>query len=81
MNDPGSNPKLPRSTIPMRRMIPFLSVVVICTLVYSSTQSQDQESPIIRTRVDVVNVLCTIQDRRGNYVRDLGRQDFEVIED
>ena len=81
MNDPGSNPKLPRSTIPMRRMIPFLSVVVICTLVYSSTQSQDQESPIIRTRVDVVNVLCTIQDRRGNYVRDLRRQDFEVIEE
>jgi len=81
MNDPGSKPKPPRSTIPMRKMIPFLSVVVICTLVYSSTQSQDQESPIIRTRVDVVNVLCTIQDRRGNYVRDLRRQDFEVIED
>jgi Ca-activated chloride channel family protein len=65
----------------MRKLIPFLSVVVACGILYSSTQNQDQESSVIRARVDVVNVLCTVQDRRGNYVIDLRRQDFEVIED
>ena len=63
------------------RFIPFLSVFVACGILYSSTEMQDQEAPIIRARVDVVNVFSSVQDRRGNYIRDLERQDFEVLED
>ena len=65
----------------MRKLLPFLSVVVTCGVLYSSTQLEDQESPVIRAQVDVVNVFCNVQDRRGNYIRDLKRQDFEIIED
>ncbi|MFQ5741577.1 MAG: VWA domain-containing protein [Acidobacteriota bacterium] len=37
--------------------------------------------PVIRAHVDVVNVLATVRDRRGNYVKDLTINDFEVYED
>ena len=65
----------------MRKWVPFLWVFAVSGILYSSTQDQDQESPVIRARVEVVNVYCNVQDRRGVYVRDLTRQDFEVIED
>jgi VWFA-related protein len=31
--------------------------------------------------VDVVNVLCTVRDKRGALVTDLGKEDFEIRED
>jgi VWFA-related protein len=31
--------------------------------------------------VDVVNVLCTVHDKRGALVTDLGKEDFEIRED
>ena len=40
-----------------------------------------QDRPSIRTNVDVVDVLCTVQDRRQRYVSNLTRNDFEVYED
>ena len=40
-----------------------------------------QDSPSIRTSVDVVDVLCTVQDRRSRYIGNLTRDDFEIYED
>ena len=40
-----------------------------------------QDRPSIRTNVDVVDVLCTVQDRRQRYINNLTRDDFEVYED
>ncbi len=40
-----------------------------------------QDSPSIRTSVDVVDVLCTVQDRRSRYISNLTRDDFEIYED
>jgi len=36
--------------------------------------------PAIKVDVDVVNVLCTVYDRRGALVQDLAKDDFEVFE-
>lgn len=36
--------------------------------------------PAIKVDVDVVNVLCTVYDKRGALVQDLGKDDFEVLE-
>jgi len=44
-------------------------------------QDWEEETPVIRASVDVVNVLCTVRDRRGNYLTDLKQQDFELLED
>ncbi|MDA2934753.1 VWA domain-containing protein [Acidobacteria bacterium AH-259-D05] len=65
----------------MRKSILFLFVILVFGVGYSWTQSRDQEAPVIRTTVDVVNVFCTVRDRRGNYIMDLKREDFEILED
>jgi Ca-activated chloride channel family protein len=35
----------------------------------------------IAVDVELVNLLCTVRDRRGAYVNDLAKSDFEVLED
>ena len=40
-----------------------------------------QDEPSIRTSVDVVDVLCTVQDRRRRYIGNMTRDDFEIYED
>lgn len=37
--------------------------------------------PVIRARVDVVNILATVRDKRGRYIKNLSKDDFEVLED
>ncbi|HXK60383.1 MAG TPA: VWA domain-containing protein [Acidobacteriota bacterium] len=41
------------------------------------------QRPVIRTSVDVVNVLCTVRENKGKgrYVEGLTKEDFEVFED
>jgi len=41
--------------------------------------AKDSE-PAIKVDVDVVNVLCTVYDKRGALVQDLAKDDFEVLE-
>lgn len=43
--------------------------------------AQLDEAAPIRVDVDLVNVLCTVYDKRGALVRDLSREDFEIRED
>jgi len=35
----------------------------------------------LRVEVNVVNIYCTVKDKRGALVTDLGKTDFEVLED
>jgi VWFA-related protein len=42
-------------------------------------QAPDEPSPI-RVDVNVVNVLCTVSDKRGALITDLHREDFEIRE-
>jgi VWFA-related protein len=43
-------------------------------------QTADEPRPI-HVDVDVVNVLCTVSDKRGALVTDLDKEDFEIRED
>ena len=54
----------------------------IClVLAASSSAFAAQESePAIKVDVDVVNVLCTVYNKQGVLVPDLGKGDFEVLE-
>lgn len=40
-----------------------------------------EQLPVIRDVVDLVNVLCTVKDRKGRLISNLEKQDFEVWED
>ena len=41
----------------------------------------DESLPTIRRRVDEVNVVFTVTDKHGRYVKDLKKEDFRVIDD
>jgi len=41
----------------------------------------DESLPTIRRRVDEVNVVFTVTDKHGRYVKDLKKDDFRVIDD
>ena len=53
--------------------------IALLTLTAGSTPAQDPEAPI-KVDVSVVNVLCTVHDKRGKLVKDLRREDFQVFE-
>jgi VWFA-related protein len=38
------------------------------------------EQPTFKAEVKVVNVLATVRDKRGAFIRDLGKDDFSVLE-
>ena len=43
--------------------------------------SPDETLTVIRKRVDEVNVVFTVTDKRGHFVKDLTQNDFRVIDD
>lgn len=45
-----------------------------------AVRGQDSD-PAIKVDVDVVNVLCTVYDKRGALVKDLKKEDFEIREE
>src|ERR1700744_2256138 len=63
----------------------FLKALLSLALVSAWTvptfaQSAAEPSPI-RVDVDLVNVLCTVSDKHGALVTNLGKDDFEIRED
>jgi VWFA-related protein len=44
-------------------------------------QQPQQQGPTFRVRVDYVEVDIVVTDRQGNLVRDLKKEDFQVLED
>src|SRR6266446_5648449 len=42
---------------------------------------QTPQAPTFRVRVDYVEVDVVVTDRQGNLVRDLKKEDFQVLED
>ena len=68
-----------------RNLILALTFAVIFAPLLRSQQQppRKDQQPVIRARVDVVNVLCTVREDggKGKYVEDLKKDDFEVYED
>ena len=46
----------------------------------STLNEGPEATPPIKVDVDVVNVLCTVYDKHGVLVRDLPKEDFQVLE-
>jgi VWFA-related protein len=56
--------------------------VALClaALLTSGTRAQDSE-PSFSSDVQVVNVLATVRDKKAQFIRDLSRDDFNLLED
>src|SRR5918996_783497 len=42
---------------------------------------QRSPTPRFRSSVDVVSVAAVVRDRKGRFVKDLAKKDFEIVED
>jgi VWFA-related protein len=47
----------------------------------STQKAPGDQLPTIRVDVDVVNVLCTVKDRKGKLITTLEKNDFEIAEE
>jgi VWFA-related protein len=47
----------------------------------SSSEAPDDSVPVIRKQVDEVNVVFTVTDKRDRFVKDLTKNDFQVVDD
>ncbi len=61
------------------KVILSLASVSLCTCLLLAQAAAQEDSPI-RVDVDVVNVLCTVKDKRGALITSLRKQDFEIRE-
>ncbi len=61
------------------KVIPSLVWLALSATVFAQTTAQTADEPI-HVDVDVVNVLCTVSDKRGALVTDLRKEDFEIRE-
>ena len=66
-------------------MKPAQSIVLLIALRHSLgaqiVLNPPKDASVITVDVDLVNVLCAVRDKRGAYVKDLKKEDFEIHED
>src|ERR1041385_3912239 len=56
-------------------------VVVAAVMLGGVVASAQPQQPTFRVQVDYVEVDAVVTDRNGNVVRDLKKEDFQVLED
>jgi VWFA-related protein len=74
-----------RNTVHFSPVHRALAALAACAaLAFAQTRTPGEQPPasgVIRVDVELVNLLCTVQDRSGAYVTDLSQDDFTVLED
>jgi len=67
------------------RILALLSALAIYCLAFAPQQiaqeQGEQRDSTLRIRTDLVQIDVAVKDQKGNFVRDLKREDFEVLED
>ena len=61
--------------------IRFPVFFVLLRLGFPVWAQEPEQKPRFRARVDVVNVVCTVRDRKDRYVSHLTKEQFEIFED
>ena len=72
----NSNRRYPRKM----RILAFI-LTSIFLAVPSGRAQNEQDIPILRAHVEVVNILATVRDKRDRYIPDMTREDFVILED
>jgi VWFA-related protein len=64
-----------------KRWLAFLSIALVSALGVAGQGDQTQEPPLIRVRVNVVEVRVVVRDEHGKPVPNLTREDFQLFDD
>src|ERR1051326_7317119 len=64
----------------MRGSAPQRYALVAALLPVLLQRATAQEQPTFRAEIKVVNVLATVRNKQGAFVRDLGKDDFSLLE-
>ena len=59
---------------------PLLAFLAALVAVAPPRVAAQEEQPTFKAEVKVVNVLATVRDKRGAFIRDLGKDEFSVLE-
>lgn len=54
---------------------------LLAPVFWAPARAQEQPPPVIRAEVNLVNVIFTVTDKRGNQIHGLKKEGFEVYED
>ncbi len=63
----------------MKRLLGLALLTALLTVQSPRVAAQD-EQPTFKAEVKVVSVLATVRNKRGAFVRDLGKDDFSLLE-
>jgi VWFA-related protein len=59
---------------------PWLALLTTLLAVHSPRVMAQDEQPTFKAEVKVVNALATVRNKKGAFIRDLGKDDFSVLE-
>lgn len=76
-------PRLPRLARPVRpaALLLLLAAATGAIVAAQAPASSGAQQPTFKTTVEYVEVDAIVSDRQGNFVRDLKKEDFQVLED
>jgi VWFA-related protein len=57
-----------------------MAMLTILLAAQSPRSAAQDEQPTFKAEVKVVNVLATVRDKKGAFIRDLGKDEFSVLE-
>jgi Ca-activated chloride channel homolog len=77
---PADNPK-PDASLPAGRPADSAGTAAKPPATPPSSTSSDESLSTIRRTVNEVNVVFTVTDKHGRYVKDLKKEDFKIIDD
>ena len=73
-----SNSRIPRSGLNATRLACVAQAVLLAGL---TGEAQQQRKPDFTSRVDLVTTDVVVRDKKGQFLADLKKEDFEVLED
>jgi len=62
-------------------MAPLATLALLALVVLSLNSTTSAQQPTFRTETELVTFGVTVTDKRGNFITDLGQDDFEILED
>lgn len=63
------------------RSLRAAALLLSSSLAFAQNEKPAEDVPSISVEVNVVNILCSVRDRRGALVPNLSKEDFVVLED